>query len=78
MDKINLFNFINKKLEEAMKDSSFTSKEYLLIKSAYLAVVNFVNEQETTLTQLSESVEYEVDYSCPARNGFIETVEKSV
>jgi hypothetical protein len=74
----NVIAFINKKLEESMSNPNITSKEYILIKKTYLTVINFINESKPQPLQLKEHDAYEVDYSCPDRNGFIEAVEKSV
>jgi hypothetical protein len=74
----NVIAFINRKLEEGMGDPSITSKEYILIKKTYLTVVDFIKENELQPLQSKEHDAYEIDYSCPDRNGFIEAVEKSV
>lgn len=72
-----IINFINKKLEVAMGNPNISSQEYILIKNTYLTIVDFVKENELQPLQLKENDEYEVDYSCPDRNSFIETVERS-
>lgn len=74
----NIISFINKKLEEAMGNPNISSQEYILIKKTYLTIVDFIKENELQPLQLKEHDAYEVDYSCPDRNGFIEAVEKSV
>ena len=74
----NIIAFINRKLKEAMGNPNITSQEYILIKKTYLTIVDFVNENRLQPLQVKEYDEYEVDYSCPDRNGFIEAVEKSV
>ena len=74
----NIIAFINRKLEEAMGNPNISSQEYILIKKTYLTIVDFVNENRLQPLQVKEYDEYEVDYSCPDRNSFIETVEKSV
>ena len=74
----NIIAFINKKLEEAMGNPNISSQEYILIKKTYITIVNFIKENELQPLQLKEHDSYEVDYSCPDRNSFIETVERSL
>ena len=74
----NIIAFINRKLEEAMGNPNITSQEYILIKNTYLTIVDFVNENRLQPLQAKENDSYEVDYSCPDRNGFIEAVERSL
>ena len=74
----NIIAFINKKLEEAIGNPNITSQEYILIKNTYLTIVDLIKENELQPLQLKKNDEYEVDYNCPDRNSFIETVERSL
>ena len=73
----NIIAFINRKLEEAMGNPNISSQEYILIKKTYITIVDFIKENELQPLQLKKNDEYEVDYNCPDRNSFIETVERS-
>ena len=78
MDKDDLISVLSKKRNETLSDPSTTPSECAIVNKTYQTILDIISRYENTLERLSEPESYEVDYSCPDRNSFIETVERSL
>lgn len=78
MDKDDLINYLNKKRNDITGDPDTCHAEYAIANKTYQTIIDIISRYETTLRRLSEPETYEVDYNCPNRNSFIESVERSL
>ena len=79
MNNESIISFINTKINEDVNNPSLTTRDYALKKEAYQSVINYIlNKYKNTFVELAKHDTYEVDYNCPDRKSFIESVEKSV
>lgn len=75
----NIISFINSKIAEDINDPNLSTQDASLKKEAYQSIIDYIlNKYKNTFVELANHDTYEVDYNCPDRRSFIESVEKSI